>query len=375
VWAKAMEAAVEKTRRNIASFGDMFPEVTVGGSPAYTLIPNNNWINGFWSGILWLCYEYSGDETFRSAARRTVASFRERLDRNVMLDHHDIGFLYSLSSKAQWIIEKDENARQLTLEAAEVLMKRWRPELQLIQAWGAVGEPTNGGRIIVDCLMNLPLLYWAFEQTGDPRFFEAAVAHTDKSRRFIVRGDGSSYHTFIFNQESGDSIGGATHQGYRNGSTWTRGQAWGIYGFALAYKYTKEPLYLDTARQMAKYFVQRMPEDAVVYWDFEVPVEADTKRDSSASAIAACGILEILDHLPADDRDRAMLQEGLDRSMRSLVQRYTPKEEAVQGFIEHGAYGVIGGASADDCMIWGDYFYLEALMRLQNRRKGYWYER
>jgi unsaturated chondroitin disaccharide hydrolase len=372
MWVTAIEQAVEKTKCNIPFFGDLFPEMTDRG-PEFKLIPNDGWINGFWSGILWLCYEHSRDETFRVAARHTVQSFRDRLERNVVLDHHDIGFLYSLSSKAQWIVEKDEEARRLTLDAADALMARWRPELQLIQAWGPADDPVNGGRIIIDCMMNLPLLYWASEQTGEPRYYNAAVAHADKSRKFLVRGDGSSYHTFIIDQKTGDSTGGATHQGYCNGSTWTRGQAWGIYGFALSYKYTKNPLYLETAKQMALYFIERLPEDAVAYWDFDVPVETGTKRDSSASAIAACGILEILEHLPAGDPDRDALWNGLNRSMSSLALHYTPKDETVQGFIEHGAYGVRGGASTDDCMIWGDYFYLEALLRLTNGRKGYWY--
>jgi unsaturated chondroitin disaccharide hydrolase len=373
MWKQAIEAAVDKTRVNIQSYGGLFPEVTDSG-PQYKLIPNNCWINGFWSGILWNCYEYSGDETFRTEAIRTVASFRERLDQHIKLDHHDIGFLYSLSSKAQWIIEKNERARQLTLEAADVLLKRWRPHLQLIQAWGLENDPKDGGRIIIDCMMNLPLLYWAYEQTGDQRYYDIAVTHAEKSQRFLVRGDGSSYHTFFFNQETGDAIGGGTHQGYRDGSTWTRGQAWGIYGFALSYKYTKNIAYLDIAKKLAIHFLERLPEDSVAYWDFNVPVDAETKRDSSASAIAACGILEILGHLPAEDSARAMLQEGVEGSMRSLITNYTPTNEAVQGFLEHGSYGVLGNSSPDDCMIWGDYFYLEALIRLENGRKGYWYE-
>ncbi|OCT11079.1 glucuronyl hydrolase [Paenibacillus pectinilyticus] len=373
IWKQAIEDAIDKTRRNIPAYGGLFPEVTDGG-PHFKLIPNNCWINGFWSGILWHCYEYSGDETFRTEAIRTVASFRERLDQNIKLDHHDIGFLYSLSAKAQWMIEKDEQARRLALEAADVLLKRWRPATELIQAWGLENDPINGGRIIIDCMLNLPLLYWAYEQTGNRKYYDIAVTHADKSRRFLVRGDGSSYHTFFFNQETGDAIGGGTHQGYRDGSTWTRGQAWGIYGFALSYTYTQNKAYLETAKQLAVHFIERLPEDAVAYWDFDVPVEPGTKRDSSASAIAACGILEILEHLPPDDPQRAMLQDGLIRSMQSLVENYRPTNDEVQGFLEHGSYGVLGNSSPDDCMIWGDYFYLEALIWLEQGRKGYWYE-
>ncbi|MBD0380844.1 glycoside hydrolase family 88 protein [Paenibacillus sedimenti] len=373
MWQKAIEDAVQKTKVNMERFGDLFPHVS--DNDVYLLNPNDDWTDGFWSGILWLCYEYSGDQAFREAARKTVASFKQRLEKNVALDHHDIGFLYSLSSKAQWIIEKDEAAKALTLQAADVLLKRWRPKGQYIQAWGPEGDEHNGGRIIIDCLMNLPLLYWAYEQTGDAKYKEIAVTHANLSRRYLVRGDDSSFHTFYFDQENGEPLHGGTHQGYRDGSTWTRGQAWGIYGFALSYRYTKDPLYLETSKRLARYFFERLPEDNVVYWDFNVPVDADTKRDSSASAIASAGALELLDHLPQDDADRKFLEDGIQRSMNGLVDKYaTIGKPDAQGFIEHGSYHVRGGNAPDDYMIWGDYYYLEALLRLEKGLKGYWYE-
>ncbi|TBL81843.1 glycoside hydrolase family 88 protein [Paenibacillus thalictri] len=374
MWKQAIEDAVRITRENIGRFGDLMPHVSGGGK--YELNPNTEWTDGFWSGILWLCYEYTGDSQFKEAAERTVESFRQRLAKHEQLDHHDIGFLYSLSSKAQWIIEKDEAARKLTLDAADALMKRWRPNAQLIQAWGPEGDPVNGGRIIIDCMMNLPLLYWAYEQTGDAKYRDAAVTHADKSRRFLVRGDDSSYHTFYFDPETGDSLHGGTHQGFRDGSTWTRGQAWGIYGFALSYRYTRNPLYLETSKRLARFFLERLPEDDVVYWDFDVPVDENTYRDSSASAIAAAGLLELLSLLPAEDADRAALEDGLNRSMRGLVNKYaTIGQSEAEGLLMHGSYHVRGNNAPDDYMIWGDYYYLEALLRLEKGITGYWYER
>lgn len=374
MWKQAIEDAVQKTRANIERFGSQFPHVSENGH--YLLNDNDEWTDGFWSGILWLCYEYTGDEVFKAAAGRTVDSFRKRMDAKVKLDHHDIGFLYSLSSKAQWIIERDEKAKELTLQAADVLLARWRPKGQYIQAWGPEDDPQNGGRIIIDCMLNLPLLYWAYEQTGDAKYKEVAILHADKSRRFLVRGDDSSYHTFYFDPETGGAIRGGTHQGYRDGSTWTRGQAWGIYGFALSYHYTKNPLYLETSKRLARFFIERLPEDNVVYWDFDVPVNADTKRDSSGSAIAAAGILELLTHLEANDPDRAFLEDGLQRSMKGLVEGYaTIGQPDAEGLLEHGSYSVRVDLAPDDYMIWGDYYYLEALVRLEKGIKGYWYER
>ncbi|MHA6480883.1 glycoside hydrolase family 88 protein [Paenibacillus sp. strain BS8-2] len=373
MWQTIMDDVIAKTKQNITRFGDQFPHVSLNDE--YLLNDNTDWTDGFWSGLLWLCYEYSGDETFRDAARGTVASFRTRLDNKVALDHHDIGFLYSLSSKAQWMIEGDEEAKRLTIEAADVLLDRWRPEIGIIQAWGSKGDPINGGRIIIDCLMNLPLLYWAHQVTGEQKYYDVAVAHAEVSRRFLVRGDDSSYHTFYFNQETGDAQRGGTHQGYLDGSTWTRGQAWGIYGFALSYHYTNNEAFLETSIRLAKYFLERLPEDLVVYWDFNAPVNAETKRDSSASAIMACGVLELLKVLPADHPDRAVLEHGLEQTMKGLAEGYsTVNKPDAQGLLERGSYSVRGGASPDDYMIWGDYYYMEALMRIEKGHKGYWYE-
>lgn len=377
MWKSAIEDAVSKTRNNIEKHGDTFPHIAKGpAANCYNWGSSTDWIEGFYTGMVWLSYEYSGDELFRQAAKQQINDFRNRLTGSVNLDHHDIGFLYSPSAMAGWIIDGDAEARQLALDAADKLMNRWRPEAQLIQAWGKEGDEQNGGRIIIDCLMNLPLLYWATEQTGDSKYKEVAIIHADKSRRFLVRGDDSSYHTFYFNPENGESIRGGTHQGYQDGSTWTRGQAWGIYGFALSYRYTADQQYLETARRLARYFIESLPEDHVAYWDFDAPQNEKTSRDSSASAIAACGILELLQHLPQDDLDRAYFSDAVQRMMLSLVQNYSTMEQPnAEGLLEHGSYHVRGDMGPDDYMIWGDYYYLEALLRMEKELPGYWYER
>lgn len=167
------------------TYGTRFPHVSRDG--AYLLNDNDDWTNGFWSGLLWLCYEYTGDEAFRLGAVRTVEDFRQRFADKRVLDHHDIGFLYSLSSKAEWIVDKNESARELTLQAADLLLKRWRPGGGYIQAWGPEGDEQEGGRIIIDCLMNLPLLFWAELQTGKSQYREIAIMQAEKTRRYLVR--------------------------------------------------------------------------------------------------------------------------------------------------------------------------------------------
>lgn len=375
MWEQALETACKKTASNIRNFEGLFPHIT--SDKRYDWGENQDWIEGFYTGMAWLCYEYTGMPEFRESALQQVESFRERLHvtkRN--LDHHDIGFLYQPSVVASWIIERDESARQLALEAAEHLMQRWRPEGKYLQAWGRKGDPQNGGRIIIDCLMNLPLLYWAYEQSGEGRYLEAAVIQADKSRRYLVRGDDSSYHTFYFRPEDGIPVGGGTHQGHHDGSTWSRGQAWAVYGFALSYRYTRNEAYLDTAIRAARYFISRLPEDGIPYWDFDVEIEADTPRDSSASAIAVCGMLEIISLLEEGDPTRAEFEAAADDMLKALTERCaTLADDGTEGLLKHGSYYVRGGRGPDDFMIWGDYFYLEALVRKVKGKAGYWYER
>ncbi|MCJ8015306.1 glycoside hydrolase family 88 protein [Paenibacillus sp. KQZ6P-2] len=371
MWRSAIEDAMQKIKNNIHNHPGLLPHITE--NQRYKWGENGDWIEGFYIGMMWLSYEYSGDEEFKQSAESFLENFSQRLDQHYHLDHHDLGFLYSLSATAQWMITGDEKARAVALQAARELRDRWRPAIGAIQAWGKEGDPQNGGRIIIDCLMNLPLLYWAYQQTGEKDFYDIAYRHAHKSRRFLVRGDYSSYHTFYFDQTNGNALHGGTHQGYEDGSTWTRGQAWGIYGFALSYRYTKDKAFLQTAKELAKYFLVHLPEDHVAYWDFDVPIEENTPRDSSASAIVAAGLLELLDVLEADDSDRPLLEAGLQRSMTSLVENYsTMNMPDAEGLLQHGSYHVRGNSGPDDYMIWGDYYYLEALVRIEKGLKGYW---
>ncbi|NQX59782.1 glycoside hydrolase family 88 protein [Paenibacillus qinlingensis] len=373
MWRGAIEDAIGKIRRNLEGHPGTFPHIT--NENRYAWSANEEWIEGFHTGLTWLSYEYSQETFFRDQAKQQIADFKQRLAAKVCLEHHDIGFLYGLSALAGWIVEKDESTRDLALQAADHLLGRWREQGGYLQAWGSEHDEKNGGRIIIDCLLNLPLLYWASEITGLSKYAEVAYKQAELSRRYLVRGDDSSYHTFYFNKETGDPLGGGTHQGYTDGSTWTRGQAWGIYGFALSYRYTKDPAFLQTAKRLLRYFIDHLPEDHVAYWDFNVPIEANTSRDSSASAITACGMLELLDLLPEEDGDRGWIQQGLDHTMHSLVNKYATIGEEAEGLLKHGSYHVRGNNGLDDYMIWGDYYYLEALMRLERGIPGYWYER
>ncbi|MFD0958099.1 glycoside hydrolase family 88 protein [Paenibacillus chungangensis] len=365
----ALRHVAERTARNVELFRDQFPHI--GENSSYRLFPNTTWTNGFWTGLLWLCHKYTGDRLFAEQAQRLLPSFEERLAAGTNIDH-DVGFLFILSAKAQWLEQGDEGARALALRAADALADRWRPEGGYIQAWGDKQDAVNGGRIIMDCLLNLPLLYWAAEETGDTRYSAIAEKHAEKSRRFLIRGDDSSYHTFLFDPATGYPIGGTTHQGLHNGSTWSRGQSWGVYGFALSYRYTKQAPFLDTAIRMANHFIGQLPEDGVAYWDFSADHGSEVPRDSSATAICLCGLLEIMEHLDEQSEDYRLLSDAAARMMGALVRISTMHEPEAQGLLKHGAYHVGANNVPDGYLIFGDYYYAEALMRFGRMSGSYW---
>ncbi|GGS25337.1 glycoside hydrolase family 88 protein [Deinococcus knuensis] len=377
---EALRAATHKLERNLPWLGHTFPDdATVQGQyrprPPQQGEPegaNVGWTTGFCTGMLWLTYEHLADDRYRTVADTHVLSFRDRLDRAVDIDHHDLGFLYSLSCVAAHRLTGSTVARQTALDAADLLLRRYFPAAGIIQAWGDLHDPAQRGRIIVDCLMNLPLLYWATEQTGDDRYRAAAYQHALRSRDVLVRPDHTTFHTFHFDVQTGVPLTGSTHQGAHDHSCWARGQAWSIYGFALSYAATRDPRFLKTACELAGYFLSHLPADHVAYWDLSFDASSGEPRDSSAAAIAACGLLELARWLP-DGSDRNQAVSTAHSIVASLVRHYaTTDHDASNALLLHGVYHRPHGIGVDEANLWGDYFYLEALTRLTRDWTPYW---
>ena len=304
----ALDAAAEQVKENIPVFGKEFP-LPCTRNGVYSTDINTDWTPGFYTGMCWLAYEATGEDVFRTAALQQVDSFAARLVRNENLDHHDLGFLYTPSCVAGYQLTGSTAARNAALDAAARLTKRYQPIGQFLQAWGQIHDRKEY-RLIIDCLLNLPLLWWAAEQTGDPHYAEIARAHTATAAKVLFRPDGSTSHTCYMDLVTGKPVRAMTAQGYRADSAWTRGQAGGILGMALAYRFTREPAYLEQFRACAAFFLKRLPEDHVPYWDL-IFTEGDEPRDSSAAAIAACGLYEALPCLP--EAERAAAQQAADR--------------------------------------------------------------
>ena len=287
-----------------------------------------------------------------------------------------MGFLYSPSCVAAYKLNGNMDARKAALLAADQLIARYHPVGEFIQAWGSMDAPENY-RLIIDCLLNLPLLYWASEETGDDKYRKIAQKHIHTAVKNVVREDYSTWHTFYFDRKTGAPDHGATCQGYRDGSAWARGQAWGVYGCALAYKYTECGEYIELFRHVTQYFLEHLPQDMIPFWDLEFTDGDDQPRDSSAASIAACGMLEMIKFM--DEKEAAVYERYARQLMKSLYERYAVKDPRVSNglvlhstYSNHSPYNTCDHCGVDECNAWGDYFYMEAMTRLHKDWNLYW---
>lgn len=362
----AVRGALAKTRKNLDVFIDRYPHVSVAN--VYRPEENRLWTASFFPGMVFLSFELTGDQGFLKYEDRYLKSFLWRLKEG-NTDTHDLGFLYTLSCVAAYRATGNGRAKETALLAADALARRYSPKGKYIQAWGKMGLKYPNVRIIIDCMMNLPLLYWASEVTGDGKYREYARNHAYTSSRTLVRTDASTYHTCLMDPDSGKAVAGKTHQGLSDESTWARGQAWAVYGFALSYRYTKESYFLDVAKKAANYFINHLPADFVPYWDFTFNDANPDIKDSSAAAIFACGLLELEKHL--DGEESTFYHQAACRVVRSLYENYSAASvSGSNGLLLHGTYHRNDGA--DECTIWGDYFYFEALAKLLTGWESFW---
>ncbi|MYM23800.1 glucuronyl hydrolase [Duganella sp. FT135W] len=328
---------------------------------------NVGWTTGFWTGQLWLAHALTGQHALRRAAEQQTASFIARLEQDVDLQHHDLGFLYMLSCATAHHLCGQPGAHAATLGAAQRLLARFLPGAGVIQSWGTMDDAEQRGRVIIDGIMNLPLLHWAARTTGDPAYTDVARSHLQRTRTHLVRPGGSTYHTFHFDADNGAALRPSTHQGLADDSCWARGQAWGIYGFALNHRHLPELKLLDDAMRLADYFLAQLPPDRIALWDLSLPHDGGEPRDSSACAIAACGLLEIADQLPEGAQRQHYHGAALDL-LEALTLHCAGHRPASGGLLRHGVYHRAADLGVDEATLWGDYYYLEALARVE----GHW---
>lgn len=321
---------------------------------------HGGWNHGFTPGLLWLAYEATGDEKYKERAMSYIDVLHRKIRDKSEVNHHDMGFIYVPSCVAAYKITGDEKAKEAAIMAADHLLGRYIEEGGYLQAWGNVGDQR---RLIIDCMNNIPLLYWAAKETGDNNYYEKAYNHAIATINNIIRPNASTYHTFFFNDD-GTPDRGVTAQGAGDNSCWARGQAWIVSGLPLTYKYTNMEGIPELYEKVTNYFLNRLPEDFVPYWDLDFDDNSGEPRDSSSAPIVVCGILEMLPYIK-DEELKKIYMGAVDKIMYSLYENYSTKDTPESnGLLLHAVYSKPAGIGVDECNIWGCYYYMEALVRM-----------
>ncbi|MCM1055489.1 MAG: glycoside hydrolase family 88 protein [Bacteroides sp.] len=328
------------------------------------------WTNGFWAGMLWQLYHATENELFRKTAEASERRLDQALDGFDNIDH-DAGFLWLHTAGANYRLTGSKRSERRLIHAATTLAGRYNPDLEIIRAWD--GQWIEGfdtaGAAIIDTMMNLPLLYLASDITGDPRFRSVAVRHADTMLRHMLRPDGSSNHQIVFDTATGELIGKPRGQGYAGGSSWSRGQAWALYGFALSYRHTGEERYLDAAKRAAMYFIANASLTGYVpLADFRAP-ETPVYFDTSAGAIAACGLLEMSELVSEPEKNSYII--SAERLLDAIETDWCDYGEETDGIVDGGSVSYHDERHHQK-LIYGDYFFTEAVLRLLGKSFLIW---
>ena len=371
----ALALCIAKTRSNIPKLADTPTTWALAVDGRYDrwnegFFEIGNWTTSFFTGMALLAWRETGDPHFLHHVARMAPHYQAKVGEHAADTMHDLGFLYSLYSVALYKLTGDMAQRDLGIKAARVLADRFVPEGGYIRAWGRMDETTTdyAGLAIIDCMMNLPLLYWAHEETGEARFKEIAIRHSDTTLAHFIRPDDSVYHSFRFRPD-GTPSGGDNYCGRAVESHWARGTTWAIYGFALGYRYTGDQRYLDASLRVARKFIALLDDEIIPVWDFRLEHDAQPLRDSSAAAIAVCAFQE----LAALDAADASIIAANDALLEKLTSDNSLEHDpAIQGVLKLAEAGDGVGKAKSAYSSWGDYYLMEAIARELGAKETWW---
>ena len=322
----------------------------------------HGWTNGFWGGLMWLMYEATKNEDYKLTALKSE-EFMDKAFGEMDQFYHDVGFMWHILAGANYKLTGDMAARNKDILCAMSLMSRYNVEGNFIRSWNNHWQGQNNENwTIIDCMMNIPILYWASEQIGDERFKSIAIRYADMAMRDHVRPDGSVNHIVVHDMKKADTVlETKAGQGYAVGSCWSRGASWALYGFILSYIYTKEERYLDTAKKVAHYFITNLElNDWKPLCDFRAP-EEPVYYDSTAGAIAACGMIEIAKNVP--EYEKNIYLSAAMKLVKSLEKNFCNWEENEDSILQMGTEMYTNGIHKP--IIYGDYFFTEAILKLR----------
>jgi unsaturated chondroitin disaccharide hydrolase len=344
----------QKVDGMLEQIGDKSPHVAVEG--CYDDARKDWWTSGFWPGILWIMHDMTKDDTYKLRAWDWDA----RIEQCFMQDnnfHHDVGFQFLPTAVIKFKLTGDKDARRRGLQAASFLAGRFNPAGSFLRAW----NQDKHGWAIIDSCMNLSLLLWAAEESGDPRLRYIACDHADTVLQHFIRADGSVRHIVSFDPATGEFIEAIGGQGHSASSSWSRGQAWALHGLANVYRYTGELRYLHAAKRVAHYFIACTSADPIPLWDFRTEDPAAQPKDTSAAACAASGLLEIAALVSEEEAD--MYRFHANRILTALAERYAVFDQTKEQILIEGTGHKPANQNVNVGLIYGDYFFVEAIAK------------
>ena len=330
---------------------------TIEDNGTLRLVASRDWTSGFFPGELWYMYEYTQDDFWKKQAQAFTANIE---DQKTNGGTHDMGFKMYCSFGNGYRLTNDANYKNILLESAATLITRYKPTIGCIRSWDHSRDKWQCP-VIIDNMMNLELLYWAFKETGDSVYYNIANTHARTTMKNHFRDNYSSYHVIDYDTITGDVLYKHTHQGYNHESAWSRGQAWGLYGYTMCYRETKLPEFLSQAENIANYIFTNptMPEDMVAYWDFDAPGIPNEPKDASAAAVMACAMYELSMYNP---EKAALYKKWADTIVESLSKNYRAQLDGDRGFLLLHSTGA-HNFERDVPLVYADYYFLEALLK------------
>jgi unsaturated chondroitin disaccharide hydrolase len=363
LFAAAFRFAERQLRALIERDPDFYPMYTARGRWRHSGEAWTHWCDGFLPGMLWIVYARQharaavGTPESRWWREQAIRYSRPLEPRKLDRDVHDLGFLF-MSSYYRWYgFTPDPTLKAVLVEAGRTMALRFQVKGGYLRSF------VSPDSLFIDIMMNVGIVFFAARETGDRTLLDIALRHCHTTRRVLVRGDGSTAHEGLFDPETGEFLKQATHQGYRGDSCWSRGLAWALYGFGTAYTYARDPALLETAEVCADFYIRHTPPDGVPPWDYDAPTESRALVDTSAAAIAASGLFQ-LSGLAADAAKGHLYRETARHILATLCRDWLAESDPQwEGILKGGVYHVHKSLGVGESVMWGDYFFLEALER------------
>lgn len=363
------EEQAGKTLKGLPA-ADSFPRSIEHNSHHWKYVNYKDWTSGFWPGICWYLYEFSGDTVWKHTAE-SAGNALLQLAQQPVIDH-DIGFQLFCSLGNGYRLTGNTTYKRWLLAAADSLATLYNPRVGTILSWPrpVPGMEWPQHNTIMDNMLNLELLFWASKNGGRKELYDMAVSHAMTTMKNHFRADYTSYHVVIYDTLTGKKIKGVTHQGNADNSMWARGQSWAIYGYTMVFRETGNPVFLEFAQNVADVYLQKLPADRIPYWDFDDPAIPSAPRDASAAAITASALLELSGYVP-DSSKAVNYRQQAAQMLASLSSDPYRSNSSNTSFLLHSTGHKPNHGEIDASIIYADYYYLEALLRwrrLQERK-------